>query len=114
MTTPWNKPRATVARQSSSIALHRAQPTRREGLEQVPAPMDEPRPSRRAVKPRSDRYCLSEQEQRDYTAFVEMLSQLDKGARLQLAEAAIKEASQLRPGGSAAAAAAAVQPQRPQ
>ena len=53
--------------------------------------------SRRVVKPRSDRYCLSEKEQRDYTAFVEMLSQLDKGARLQLAEAAVKEAAQLKP-----------------
>ena len=76
------------------------------------APMDEPRPSRHAVKPRSDRYCLSEKEQRDYTAFVEMLSQLEKGARLQLAEEAIKEAAQLS--SSEAAVAASVQPRRPQ
>ncbi len=60
--------------------------------------------SRRVVKPRSDRYCLSEKEQRDYTAFVEMLSQLDKSARLQLAEAAVKEAAQLKPAAGGAGA----------
>jgi hypothetical protein len=62
-------------------------------------------PARRVVKPRSDRYCLSEREQHSYTAFVEMLSQLDKGARLQLAEAAVKEAAQQAPGGAGGAPA---------
>lgn len=66
--------------------------------------VSEPKPAvRRAVKPRADRYCLSEKEQHDYAAFVEMLSQLDKGARLQLAESAIKEAAQPKPAAGAAA-----------
>ena len=65
----------------------------------------------RVVKPRSDRYCLSEHEQAGYSAFVEMLSQLDKGARLQLAEAAVKEAAQLRQPKAAAAAGQTKAPQ---
>lgn len=68
-------------------------------------------PGGRVVKPRSDRYCLSEREQAGYSAFVEMLSQLDKGARLQLAEAAVKEAAQLRQPTAAAAAGQSKAPQ---
>ena len=49
---------------------------------------------RRSVKPRADRYCLEDAELQAYTAFVEMLAQLHKGARLQLAESAVKEAAQ--------------------
>ena len=37
-------------------------------------------PGGRVVKPRSDRYCLSEQEQAGYSAFVEMLSQLEENS----------------------------------
>ena len=54
-------------------------------------------PRRRAVKPRADRYCLDDAEAQAYAAFVEMLAQLDKGARLQLAESAVKEAAQQAP-----------------
>ena len=50
-------------------------------------------PTARVVLPRSHRYSLSEEEQAAYRRFVDMLSQLDKASRLQLAETAVKEGS---------------------
>ena len=60
--------------------------------------MDDAVPARagasRGVKPRSDRYRLSPEEEQAYRRFVDMLSQLEKGARLQLAESSVKDAAQ--------------------
>ena len=52
------------------------------------------KPSVRTVQPRSSRYNLEEDEQAVYRRFVEMLGQLDKGSRLQLAESAVHSATQ--------------------
>ena len=49
---------------------------------------------RRVVLPRSARYNLSATEQGVYRQFVEMMSQIDRGARLRLAESAVHAASQ--------------------
>ena len=63
-------------------------------MEAPSAATGDTRPTARTVQPRSSRYNFDNNEQAIYKRFVEMLGQLDKASRLQLAESVVHSATQ--------------------